>query len=556
MKKSILIIVFAFSISLLQAQHNEAPAPGFSTAYDPSDTIDNYNLEWPAWVFSHWIWEGEGTTQSATQITNDYLAHDIPVGAIIIDSPWETGYNTFVVDEDSLYPDMQGMIDYFHSKNIKTLFWITGIINIEVQPLYDSIAALGYFMQQNATDGPALVDWWKGTGSIIDFYNPDAVAWWKGLMDPILDMGIDGWKCDGTDYYAIGAKYSPYLAANVARLDYSHKYYQLFHDYTRERLGNKRVNMSRPIDNYAQFDIGGDFVAFTPRDICFSCWVGDQDGDWGGMEDALNNMYHSDAYNYLAFGSDIGGYRSDEDLFPGLGRDKELFIRWAQLGALSPLMENGGGGEHRPWMFDEETTNIYRRFSQLHTSLIPYLMPESEAAHTAGVSLMQFFNKTDYSFMLGPDIFVTPLMDAGGNKTVHFPSGGNWVYLFDTTVVKTGGSTEALSFPLSEFPVYVRQGSQYNDIINDPGIVASVEEDAKELDFSLYPNPANNVITVSPIVSKGQYKISNVMGQLITSGILGEKKSTIDVSSLSAGIYYLQLQSNDGVGVKRFEVVK
>ncbi len=555
MNRSILVIVFAFSFSFLQAQNNEVPISNFANSFDPSDSTDTYNLDWPAWVFSHWIWEGEGTTQSATQIADDYLAHDIPVGAIIIDSPWETEYNTFVVD-DSLYPGVQGMVDYFHSKNIKVLFWITGIIDTNVHPLYDSIAALGYFMQQNATDGPALVDWWKGTGSIIDWYNPDAVAWWKSMMDPILDLGIDGWKCDGTDYYAIGAKYSPYLAANVSRLNYSHSYYQLFHDYTRERLGNKRVDMSRPIDNYGQIDIGGDFVAFTPREICFSCWVGDQDGDWGGMEDALNNMFHSDAYNYLAFGSDIGGYRSDETLYPGLGRDKELFIRWAQLGALSPLMENGGGGEHRPWMFDEETTNIYRRFSQLHTSLIPYLMPESEAAHTAGVSLMQFFNKTDYSFMLGPDIFVTPLMDAGGNKTVHFPSGDNWVYLFDTTVVKTGGSSEALNFPLSEFPVYVRQGSQYDNIINDPGIVASVEEDAKELNLSLYPNPANNIITVTPVVSKGQYKISNVMGQLITSGILGGQKSFIDISSLSPGIYYLQLQSNDGVGVKKFEVVK
>ena len=125
MKKLALSIIFAFSFLLLHAQNNEAPAPDFSTAYDPTDTIDNYNLDWPAWVFSHWIWEGEGTTQSATQITDDYLANDIPVGAIIIDSPWETGYNTFVVEEDSLYPDMQGMIDYFHSKNVKTLFWIT-----------------------------------------------------------------------------------------------------------------------------------------------------------------------------------------------------------------------------------------------------------------------------------------------------------------------------------------------------------------------------------------------------------------------------------------------
>lgn len=156
--------------------------------------------------------------------------------------------------------------------------------------------------------------------------------------------------------------------------------------------------------------------------------------------------------------------------------------------------------------------------------------------------------------MLGPDIFVTPLMDAGGNLTVHFPAGDNWIYLFDTTVVKTGGSTEALNFPLSEFPVYVRQGSQYDDIINDPGIVASVTEHNSEINFSVYPNPASNFVTLSLV--EGQIKIYNAQGQLVTLSVVEGQNKTIDISSLSSGIYYLQFQSNDGVGVKKFEVLR
>ena len=53
---------------------------------------------WPAWALSHWVWEDESTQESATALVDDYLAHDIPVGAIIIDSPWETGYDTFAWD--------------------------------------------------------------------------------------------------------------------------------------------------------------------------------------------------------------------------------------------------------------------------------------------------------------------------------------------------------------------------------------------------------------------------------------------------------------------------
>jgi len=65
---------------------------------------------------------------------------------------------------------------------------------------------------------------------------------------------------------------------------------------------------------------------------------------------------------YANFGSDIGGYRTDSSSNP-LGRTKEVFIRWAQLGAFSPLMENGGNKEHRPWKFDgtNETLDIYKK---------------------------------------------------------------------------------------------------------------------------------------------------------------------------------------------------
>ncbi len=157
--------------------------------------------------------------------------------------------------------------------------------------------------------------------------------------------------------------------------------------------------------------------------------------------------------------------------------------------------------------------------------------------------------------MLGPDIFVAPILAAGGNVTVHFPAGDNWVYLFDTTLVKTGGASEALNFPLSEFPVYIRQSSAWIDSISDPGLT-SIHSPEAPVEFSVYPNPANNFVTLSVVQGQSLVRIYNAMGQLVTSSVVEKQRSTIDISSLASGVYYLHLQSEDGVGVKRFEVVR
>lgn len=430
------------------------------------DTTYVQTTPWPKWVFQHWIWEGEGTTQSARQIVDDYLANGIPVDAIIIDSPWETAYNDFQWDS-TRYPDAQGMIDYFHSKNIKVLCWITGSIDTSLHPLWDYAKDHNYFMQADANSGPAMVEWWKPVlTSPIDFFNPDAVAWWKGLMDKTLATGIDGWKCDGSDFLLYDVQnfktyfYSPYLGTNITRNDYSDKYYRLFHDYTRQKLGNDRVMMCRPVDNYGYTFLSGNLVEFGPKDISYAYWVGDQDATFNGMKAALNNMYESDLSGYFSYGSDIGGYRTDNN-YPFTGRSKELFIRWAQLSTFNGLMENGGGGEHRPWMFDGQTTEIYRDLVIMRNKyLVGYLMESMKKAVAQNTSLMNFFNKTDYSYMLGDDIYVAPVLGASGNVTVNLPAGSNWVYLYDKTKVYEGGQSFSKTYPITEFPVYLRQGSK------------------------------------------------------------------------------------------------
>lgn len=65
-----------------------------------------------------------------------------------------------------------------------------------------------------------------------------------------LALNIDGWKCDGTDPYILELIIARGKKGIVSRREYSNAYYGDFFNYTRQRLGDDRLIMSRPADGY------------------------------------------------------------------------------------------------------------------------------------------------------------------------------------------------------------------------------------------------------------------------------------------------------------------
>jgi alpha-glucosidase (family GH31 glycosyl hydrolase) len=433
-------------------------------------------VPWPEWSFHHWVWYGESTQDSAISLVQEYIDHDIPVGAIIIDSPWETGYNTFDWDL-SLYPEPQAMIDWFHDNDVRVVMWITSTINAfcangdtidcPEYDVYQEGLANEYFMGYDT-----LVPWWKCPsnaddfcGGLIDYFNPEAVEWWHGLMDKVLDMGIDGWKCDGTDPYALLAPISPY-AGTTHPWDYTELYYRDFFEYSRERLGPDRVIMARTIDSaidLSDFGFPGVdlFVPFAPRDTNFAGWVGDQAPTWDGMHIAMTHVYYSALAGYVIFGSDNGGYKG------GYEPEQEIFLRWTQWSAVCPLMENGGNSEHRPWLIGDteqerkQTEDIYRLFVNLHYKLIPYMQEQAAKAWAEGGSFMKMLKNDGevwtWQYLFGDDMLVAPFYQSGNFRTVSFPEGDDWVYLFERNLVFKGGSTAKLWVPITESPIFLQE---------------------------------------------------------------------------------------------------
>jgi hypothetical protein len=68
---------------------------------------------------------------------------------------------------------------------------------------------------------------------------------------------------------------------------------------------------------------------------------------------------------------------------------------------------------------------------------------------------------------------------------------------------------------------------------------------------SLFPNPANNNVTVNFAVNAGQasIEVKNVLGQvqIIAPIVAGSKSTNLNVSDLPSGIYFVSLKSNGNI---------
>lgn len=67
--------------------------------------------------------------------------------------------------------------------------------------------------------------------------------------------------------------------------------------------------------------------------------------------------------------------------------------------------------------------------------------------------------------------------------------------------------------------------------------LTGVSETAAEEGFSVFPNPARDMITI--LGGQNDYRISNLLGQTLMTGTIHVDSQQIDVSALPAGLYYI-----------------
>src|SRR5439155_36301 len=160
------------------------------------------------------------------------------------------------------------------------------------------------------------------------------------------------------------------------------------------------------------------------------------------------------------WGHDIGGYAGTPT--------KNLYIRWLELGALSPIMQLHGTTPREPWYYDDETVQIAKFYFDLRGKLQPYLLTAAKQSIERGIPVwrplaLEFpgdaatWNVED-EFMLGDDLLIAPVLNEFDECRVHLPR-GKWVNVW-TKELHTGPKTFTGRPKLAEIPVFARNGAE------------------------------------------------------------------------------------------------
>ena len=424
----------------------------------------------PEWGYG--FWKSRDVYGHQTEVEDDFDGcndNAIPLDALVLDSPWETQYNTWIPNPHQ-FPDFTGMVGRFRAAGVRTVVWITPWVNLDssegqTPPDPQSRAlhrapATNYAAGERAghyvrgADGEAYVArWWMGTGSPVDFTSPAAETWWREQAKRALALGVEGIKADDGEGY--------YFPDDVRFGDGSTGAQAAW------RVGGLyRRSMQRALDEVHP----GRGVLFgrsgwTGQQATGMLWGGDQASDFWSLRVLVAAAISAAATGFSNWSHDVGGYlghRLVERCPP------ELLVRWAQLGCFTPLMQAHARKVQEPWTYDERTLRIYRSYVLLHEELVPYIRAAAATARRCGLPIIRPLHLTDpgddrgwtiadaYGF--GPALWVAPVLEEGARtREVALPR-GEWIESWSGEPVRGGGEVLAPA-PLALIPMWVRNGS-------------------------------------------------------------------------------------------------
>ncbi|MEO8829472.1 TIM-barrel domain-containing protein [Lapillicoccus sp.] len=406
------------------------------------------------WAFGYWMGRCRyHSSQEMLEVGRTMREHHIPADVLHLDPDWLVvdRLNTDFIWNTARFGDRKKFVEDLADLDLRLSVWELPYLD-PASPIFEHAEQQGYLVRRR--DG-SLAEIRKTPTpdgrmrALIDFTNPDARRWWQEMHRPFLDDGVAVFKTD----------FGEALPDDVA-----------LHDGTPAHLAHNLYPLRY---NAAVSDAIREFTGRPPLVWGRSGWAGSQryPGQWGGDAESTVAGMQATVRGGLSYAMSAPGFWShDIGGFFGPELTPALYVRWTQLGALSPLMRAHGLRPREPWAFGDQALKICRDWIRLRYSLIPYLWQVAQQAATHGWPLMRplglhhpddpVASGIDDQFLLGEDLLVVPVFDDSPDRVRRrfYVPAGRWVDLADGRTF-TGPGFHHLDVTLEQMPVLVRDGA-------------------------------------------------------------------------------------------------
>ncbi|GGK99965.1 alpha-xylosidase [Sphaerisporangium melleum] len=401
----------------------------------------------PKWAFGTWISSGffKDSQERVLERARKIRDRGIPCDVLHLDCYWQAeGHWSDLRWDPETFPDPAGMLATLREQGFQTCLWMNPYVS-HLSPAFTEGSAKGYLLTDR--DGEAYVaDSWHGSFpacGIIDLTNPEAVQWFTGLLRDLLRQGVAVFKTD----FAEGVPADAVASNGMTGTELHNVYALLFNDVV--SAVTREVNGHGMVWARSSF-LGGQRHAAQ--------WGGDTYTSYPAMGSTLRGGLSHGLSGIPFWSHDAGG-------FTGTPTD-DLYVRWAQFGALSPLVRFHGTTSREPWEFPA-VEHLAVEAIRLRYRLMPYIYSAAVEAARTGAPMMRALVvdhpgdpvawQADLEYLLGPDLLVAPMTAPEGTRQVYLPE-GEWIDYW-TYETHQGGRYITVTQPLERIPLFVRRGA-------------------------------------------------------------------------------------------------
>jgi alpha-glucosidase (family GH31 glycosyl hydrolase) len=378
--------------------------------------------------------------------------------------------------QPELLPDPAAILKEVRSQHFEVITHEYPVLH-EDSALFREAESRGYLLAEGYERARATGANYRQGQRYIDFSNPAARAWWWAAHRDLAELGVAGWWLDGGEGPPAGATLyggSGRLLHNI----YDRYRHQAFAEGEAATRPDRRVFLLCRSGGAGMQRFGA------------TCWSGDINNDFATLEAQISLGLNTGLSGVPYWGTDVGGF------FHPIPESGELYARWFQLGAFSPIFRSHGWvwREHVPWAHGERVEGICRQYAELRYRLLPYTYTLAWQAHQLGLPLMRplVMNYPDdprvwglgSQFLWGDDLLVAPVTREGATAWPVYLPAGAW-YDFWSGARHEGPGGLSVEAPLDRLPLFVRAGAI---VPMGPVVQHTEERPLDEITLLIYPD--------------------------------------------------------------------